>query len=382
MARDLTLLGQKLKRYREQFQLSRSEVAQQTGIPSASLQSYEFGEATPTGDEILILASFYKCDYEFFITNDRLAPFEQTELLFRRFGDEFSREDRWSVQEFLFLCEGEHFLREELSRSLTRPFFFEKSGAYYKGHGENAAAALRQHLNYPSNEVPRNIYADFRSIGIYLFRRKLDNSNISGLFIRHPVAGMCVLVNYSEDIYRQRFTAAHEAAHAILDTEEELVVSFSRDSRSLIEIRANTFASRYLLPPAFLQALPDPTSWSDDETINWAHQLRVSTEALSFALHDAEIIDDSTGQRMRRVRVPTAMKVDPELPQSLSEVSRAMKLHLLSQGLSDHYVSLCFDAYAANVISADRLREQLLLDSDVALVELTDLYGRSLKYGD
>ena len=223
---------------------------------------------------------------------------------------------------------------------------------------------------------------DFRSIGIYLFRRKLDNSNISGLFIRHPVVGMCVLVNYFEDIYRQRFTAAHEAAHAILDTEKDLVVSFSWDTKNLIETRANTFASRYLLPPEFLRTIPDPTSWSGKDSINWAHKLRVSTEALSYALQDARIVDDAKGEEIRNVRVPNEMKVDPELPQSLTSASRARKLHLLSQGLSDHYVSLCFDAYAANVISADRLREQLLLDDDFALLELADLYGRSLKYGD
>ena len=381
MARDLTLLGGKLQRYREQFDLSRDEVAQRTGIPSASLQSYELGQTTPTGDEILIIASFYKCDYKFFLTNERLTPFEQTDLLFRRYDDEFSREDRWSVQEFLFLCEGEHFLRGELNRSLLHPFHIVKSGNYYKRHGESAAAALRNQLGYAANEVPRNVYEDFRSIGIYLFRRKLNNSNISGLFIRHPIAGKCVLVNYSEDIYRQRFTAAHEAAHAILDTEEELVVSFSWNRNNLIEIRANTFASRYLLPHEFLRELPDPTYWSDADAIEWAHQLRVSTEALSFALRDAGIVDDAIGQRIRGVRVPPDMKVDPELPQSLSGASRERKLHLLSQGLSDHYVSLCFDAYAANAISADRLREQLLLDNDVALVELAGLYGRSLKYG-
>ena len=381
MPRDLTLLGKKLERYREQFALSRDEVAQRTGIPSASLQSYELGQTTPTGDEILILASFYKCDYKFFLTNERLAPFEQTELLFRSYGDDFSPEDRWSVQEFLFLCEGEHFLRGELSRSLPHPFFFEKSGSYFKGHGESAAAELRKRLNYAVNEVPRNVYKDFRSIGIYLFRRKLDNSNISGLFIRHPSVGLCVLVNYSEDIYRQRFTAAHEAAHAILDNEKELVVSFSRDRRKRIEIRANTFASRYLLPPEILRALPDPASWSDDDSINWAHELRVSTEALSYALQEANIVDDTIGQRIRSVRVPTKIKLDPELPRSLTSASRARKLQLLSQGLSDYYVSLCFDAYAENVISADRLREQLLLENDVALVELAKLYGRSLKYG-
>ena len=302
--------------------------------------------------------------------------------MFRRHGDEFSPEDRWSVQEFLFLCEGEHFLRDELRRPLPPPFQFKKTGSYYKGHGERAAAALRKHLNYSDNVLPRNVYEDFREVGIYLFRRKLENSNISGLFIRHPVVGRCVLVNYSEDVYRQRFTAAHEAAHAILDTEKDLVVSFSSDRQSLVETRANTFASRYLLPPAILRALPAPSSWTDRDSIKWAHDLRVSTEALSFALQDAGIVDGTVGQRIRSVRVPNAQKLDPELPRDLTTASRTRKLHLLSQGLSDPYVSLCFDAYATNLISADRLREQLLLDSDVALVELAHLYGRTLRYGD
>ena len=39
-----------------------------------------------------------------------LAPFEQTETLFRMYGDELSSEDRWAIQEFLFLCECEDYL--------------------------------------------------------------------------------------------------------------------------------------------------------------------------------------------------------------------------------------------------------------------------------
>jgi len=34
-------------------------------------------------------------------------------------------------------------------------------------------------------------------------------------------------VNYSEDVYRQRFTAAHELAHAIFDSDDSAVVSFA-----------------------------------------------------------------------------------------------------------------------------------------------------------
>src|SRR5690348_325792 len=104
---DQQLLGQKLRRYRTQFDRSVGEVADGTGIGAAQLEAYEAGLKAPSGDEILIFADYYKCDYKFFISNEKLAPFEETETLFRRYGDEFKREDRWTVQEFLFLSESE-----------------------------------------------------------------------------------------------------------------------------------------------------------------------------------------------------------------------------------------------------------------------------------
>ncbi len=134
MTFDLVLFSSKLKRYREQFKTSVDEVSAVTGISTPVLASLENGERRPTGDEVLILADYYKCDYQFFISNEQLAPFEQTETLFRRYGDEFSKADRWVVQEFLFLCECEEFLLSLISRRDYKPFKFIKKGSYFKGH--------------------------------------------------------------------------------------------------------------------------------------------------------------------------------------------------------------------------------------------------------
>lgn len=214
-------------RYREQLQLTLAEVAAGTGSSEERIASLEQGKSAPSGDEVLIFADFYKCDYRFFISNERLAPFEQTENLYRRYGNDFSRDDRRRVQEFLFLCECEEFLMQQMSRPRSE-FRFVPQGKFFKGHGDAAAAALRRHFQYSSNAIPSNVYEDFRKIGIHVFRRRLTNSNISGVMIRHPMAGASVLVNYSEDVYRQRFTGAHEAAHAILDR-QEFVVSFESE---------------------------------------------------------------------------------------------------------------------------------------------------------
>lgn len=383
MALNLELIGDKIRRYREQLELSLQELATSTGIPVERLERCEAGKQEPTGDEILILADFFRCDYKFFISNERLAPFEQTDQLYRRYGKEFSKSDRRNVQDFLFLCECEEFLLRELGGAKNRqPFSFQKMGKFYKAHGEQAAAQLRRHLGYGPNMVVMNIYEDIRCIGVHVFRRKLGNSNISGLFIRHPTAGKCVLVNYSEDVYRQRFTAAHECAHTILDEEEDVIVSFTRwKTDDLVEIRANTFASRYLMPPEFLRQIPEPTAWDSGKVIRWANQMKVSTEALVYALRDARLIDEQVAQALKGARVPPEAKVDPEIPVDLLERSKERKRQLLAMGLSDFYVECCFDAYNSAMISRGRLAECLLID-DTELQEIATLYGRSLAYGD
>jgi Zn-dependent peptidase ImmA (M78 family) len=377
MAIDLRTLGSKLVKYREQLKESINEVASSTGIDPARLVDIEAGKTEPTGDEILILADHYRCDFKFFISNEQVAPFEQTETLYRAHGGEFTKEDRRAIQDFLYLCETEDFLMRELGRPL-KSFSFAPTGTFYKGQGEAAASMLRASLGHSDRAVPRDVYSEFRSLGIHVFRRKLGNSNISGLFIMHPTAGKCALVNYSEDIYRQRFSAAHEIAHAIFDSSKGASVSFEGPSGSdMLELRANRFASCFLMPPAFLALLPDPVCWSDADAQRWANDLRVSCVALAIALKDAKLIDVPTYNRIRNLRVPNVAKVDPELPESLSDNQRARKVHLLESGLSDYYVGLCFDGFSYGVISIGRLAEALMC-SYGELTEVAALYGRTL----
>jgi Zn-dependent peptidase ImmA (M78 family) len=379
---DLAMFADKFRRYCAQLEVTLSEIAQSTGIAVERLAAFAEKQAEPSADEVLILADFFKCDFKFFISNEKLASFEQTESLFRMHGATLSREDRWAIQEFLFLCECQEFLLSGLSDSKRRLFSFKKRGNFYKQHAQDAAVALRRHLGLKRNEVSRDIYKDFREIGIHVFRRKLGQSAISGLFVRHPVAGLCVLVNYSEDVFRQRFTAGHEAAHAILDDEVDFVVSFSTwEKNDLSEIRANTFASHLLMPPEFLTAVPDPAVWNPSKLIEWAVRLMVNAEPLAYALRDAGLISDSQVAALKDVKIPREQKLDPELPDNLSPRTRFRKEELLQRGLSESYVGLCFKGYENGLVSAGRLAEMLLV-GEQELAAIADLYGRKLAHGD
>jgi Zn-dependent peptidase ImmA (M78 family) len=230
--------------------------------------------------------------------------------------------------------------------------------------------------------VPRNVFTDFRRIGVHVFRRQLQNSNISGLFLSHQGAGPCLLVNYSEDVYRQRFTAAHELAHAIFDSDEEAVVSFARPKRNdLIEVRANRFASSYLMPPSILRKLPEPSKWTEKDALHWANDFRVSCDALGIALKEAGRASEATSQRIRKFRVPRESKIDPELGGNLSPAARQKKQRLLRRGLSDYYAGLCLEAHHQGLISTGKLAEAILAEA-ADLPEMADLFGRPLRYGD
>ncbi|SRR5579871_3190449 len=379
MPPDLVLFGSKLKGYREQFQLTPRELAASTGIPHTTLAAFEQGKASPSGDEVLILSDFFKCDYQFFISNEKTGPFEETDLLFRRYGEEFRKEDRWAVQEFLYLCACEEFLVHELGKRASTAIPRIPKGSHNRTQGMRAAASMRKALGYKPGELQKNIYSDLRKLGIHIFRRRLGNSNISGLTLKTPHAGNCILINYDEDPYRQRFSAAHEACHVLLDSEEEIIVSLAKNRNSDMEARANYFASYYLMPPEIIKSIP--SKWSDQEAIRWANEFQVSAHALSIALRRERLISPEEQKSLLSVRVPKNMKRDPELPPDLTDLVRSRKEHFLERGLSGYYVDLCFDAFEQDMISRGRLAEMLLAEPS-EITDLAAIFGRRLKHGD
>ena len=62
---DPGFLGGKLRALRDQLQIELDELSHGTGIEAAKLQAFEEGMSLPSGDEILVLADFYKYDYKF-----------------------------------------------------------------------------------------------------------------------------------------------------------------------------------------------------------------------------------------------------------------------------------------------------------------------------
>src|ERR1700686_5065553 len=114
MAIDSKTLGHRLRTYREQLQESVEEVSKATGLSPGRLAGMEAGDIRPNGDEILILADHWNCDFQLLLSDEGGTLFKDTDILYRKHGAEFSKEDRRAVREFLYLCETESFLMDEL----------------------------------------------------------------------------------------------------------------------------------------------------------------------------------------------------------------------------------------------------------------------------
>jgi Zn-dependent peptidase ImmA (M78 family) len=377
MSFDLKLFGGKLERCRVNLQLTPKEVSDKTGIEQNRLTQLEKGEIEPTGDEVLIFSDLYKQNYNFFISSQQKFASEQVDILYRKFGNDFSKEDRWAIQEFIFLCEMEDFIFKELGLR-TIQFDFTPKGTYFKSHGADAAVSLRAKLGLKDDQVINDPYSIFRQLGIHIFRRKLSNSNISGLFINHPMAGKCVLINYEEDIYRQNFTLAHEVGHTIFDFRDTINISFQKWSKDeLKEVRANSFASNFLIPKSLFQKYA-ATNWIDRQVLDVAKQLQVNPEPLIIAMKEAGVIDKDRYDAFRQLKIPTKDKVDPEL-KNLSPRYLETKKVLLEKGLSSFYVRNAYECYNRNIISAGRLSE-ILLSNESELIQLLSLFNLQLSY--
>jgi Zn-dependent peptidase ImmA (M78 family) len=316
-------------------------------------------------------------EIQFFISNQQKSASEQIDTLYRKFGDNFSKEDRWTIQEFIFLCESEQYVLDSLSFDRVA-LDFKPHGDFYKGHGQQGANWLRHKLNFQANRTIGDLYAELRKLRLHVFRRRLSNSNISGLFIKHPTAGRCILVNYDEDIFRQNFTVAHETAHAIFDFDDNVNVSMSTDkNKDYREIRANTFASNFLIPKQALEPLKG-SSLSELMIMKLALALHVNVEPLLIALKEAKVFDESEIQGYRSLKVKRNQKVDPELD-GLEEKIVSAKRTLLENGLSSFYVRKCHEAYVNRKISANKLAE-MMLTSESDLPTLLGLFNLSLLY--
>ncbi|OKH55579.1 hypothetical protein NIES2101_04145 [Calothrix sp. HK-06] len=371
MTFDYEVLGRKLKDARESLLITPQNSASRLKV---SLQEYldiEAGTNRITGDQLLLLAVLYRRDFRYFVAGDYLSAESQVQEMFRH-NAELSQRDRVAIQEFVRLCEYEDFLEREIFQQ-ERPQIrnydqFAFNHTYFKGQGQEAASFERERLIL-GNQPIENIFELIRNQGIHIFKRQLEDKNISGLYINHPIAGHCILINYLDDLYRQNFSAAHEYCHALFDSSQGQEVTYLKSSndKSELEWRANSFAGNFLVPKQRIELDYSPAGTYEAWIIlirQIAERFRVSSQVVIIRLSELKWIDKSLQEQLiqdRLLVIKHDEKFDPETPPNLSSGIRNKLTRIIRQGLSWHFIELCTKAYRQGEITYHKLLDMLLL---------------------
>ena len=303
--------------------------------------------------------------------NERSPSIEKASDLYRMYGDTFSSQDRRSIQEFLMLCRMEHEI-EGLLGSRPRVYDFQpgRLASHMKTAGQQVAERLRTQLHFGDDPIGDPFQLS-RRLGCHVFRRKLLNSRVSGVMLRHEDFGPCILVNYLEVHYRQNFSVAHELCHALLDNDHTVTVSFEspedeeQNELQRREWRANSFASHLLFPVGARQRLP--LGSADHVRANAikraGQEYRVNPIVVLYALQETGRLTQREVTVLKpRLRIPRAEQDAADMADEPTRI-RDTRRSLLERGLSPEYVRTCLHAYQEGQVSYGKLADALLVSA-------------------
>ena len=247
------LLGSRLRRAREEINLSQGAFAKALGLSSEYISLLEAGKRTPSFETLRKVAGYLKKDIAYFFDEYRPA-FEG--LLAAGAVDERARRD---VLKFRAYAERYLELEELTGRRL------DLAPAYSHISPDRLAEEERRRLGL-GNEPIRDVFGLCEANGCRIVRQPFpEESRVSSLFVFDAERRAAfAAVNANEAPGLQAVIAAHVYAHYLKDRAESPIVDnpdvVVDEYVSLYPPReqfAQTFASLFLVPPSKLREIID-----------------------------------------------------------------------------------------------------------------------------
>lgn len=274
------LLGTRLKKAREEVNLSQGAFAKALGLSSEYISLLESGKRTPSFETLQKVAAFLNRNVAYFFEDKRPA----FEVLFDRpEADDRVRKD---LQRFRATCDRYLALEEATGRRL------ELAPTYARISPERLAEEERRRLGL-GNEPIRDVMALCEVNGCRIIRQTLgDEARIAGLFVfDEERKAAFALVNANEPAGLQTLIAAHLYGHYLMDRADspivdnpDVVVDEYVSLYSPREQFAQAFASRFLVPPEKLAELVEKDlrtrSLTFDDVLFLKRYFGVSTRAM------------------------------------------------------------------------------------------------------
>jgi len=243
-------IGSKLRKAREAIGLSQGGFARALDLSSEYISLLEAGKRTPSFGTLQKIAGFLNRDIGFFFY-EKAAPLDSFTLLFR--AEAVDDRARTELQKFRRYCDDYLRLETATGRRLALgPLYAQTVTA------ERMAEEERRRLGLGEEPI-RDPFALCEANGCRILRLPMpEESKVSGVFVfLEQKEAAFALVNASQSLGRQAFSAAHEYCHYLKDRNEGPVIDnadvFIDEYASLYHPReqfAQEFAARFLMPPA------------------------------------------------------------------------------------------------------------------------------------
>lgn len=258
-------LNRRLRRLRLAAGMSQSDVGKNIGLPRSAVTQIELGNRDLSADELVRFAAAFQRSPTALLTpsnefdNDQNP--EDDEVLIE-FQDALK-----SSGESLELCASLKQLTQ-IAKELTRienhigidvygpeavAFLGTPPRSTWEAthHGITVAEEERRRLDLGSAPI-RDLPELLATLRVRASRLELSPRTLS-LFIHRKSTGPIVIVNKSASVEERRFRFAHGLAHLLFDRDHRWIICDQKHANHHHEIRANAFATAFLVPPAGLQ---------------------------------------------------------------------------------------------------------------------------------
>ena len=308
MALSQEALGQRLQDARKSVALTQQEAAERLGLSRESLAQIEAGARSVNSLEIVRLAKIYGRSLGSLLLGEESQEEEPLTAIFRMQDTLAEAPDlRGKLVAFSNIFQEARTIERLIGdepRQLPPDYGIRdpRNNAEAYEMGQELAKQERQRLGLGNGPIP-DLAEVISMQGVWAVSAVMPDY-VSGICLSHSAIGAAVVVNQSHGRSRRRFSYAHEYAHVLADRKtRNASVSSSTNSKELIERRANSFASEFLMPSRGVIELLDridkggpsrETMWLFDPAteLGEAIEKRNAPGSQDIAFHDVAFIAD------------------------------------------------------------------------------------------
>lgn len=289
--------------------MTKRHVAEAVGVTPAAIGQFEAGIARPRPDLVALLAVCLSVPAQFFLAGRPRAHVDGSMAHFRSLRSTRSYQRNKAIGQVQQAWELTHALEERVQLpAVDLPGFSDDDDDVVEGP-QLAAQSLRQRWDLGSGPIS-HLVRHLESRGVIVVSPPPDPDSTTVDAFSTPCEPRPIIVltqNRFDDVYRHRFTAAHELGHLVLHAD-----TWAGDLQQ--EREADAFAAEFLTPRASIRPhLPARTDLSQLAELQrvWG----VSVSSLLYRCREVGLLSDSAAgrayQRLNALRGEPGFRGEP-----------------------------------------------------------------------